>query len=301
MKKTSIQLEIDSSLAKKLNSLASKNFRTISGQVEYLIDKELKIERKEKDFEVMLKAHSAFTLIDGDLSPITEMRQVGLSDLKLYEREKNIVLNNTLNFLAGKPAQNTLLFGDKGTGKSATVQAIACELSDSPLRIVELKKRQLHELDSLTAMLHTACKNYKFIIFIDDLTLSSDSGDYSDFKTALDGSLGGYNNVLIYATSNRRNIVKESASDRDNDVHLNDVRQEQTSLVERFGLTVNFMKPGKKEFFEILAGILDDRAIEYDNAELMLRAEQFCLERGGRSCRVAKQLADIIECELPRR
>lgn len=245
----------------------------------------------------IFSSYSAFKWRDEELEPITALNEIKLSDLKNYELQRNQVVENTLAFLDGFPANNVLLYGDRGTGKSSTVHAVLNEYKSRGLRMIEISKSDIEELSLIREKIY-GCP-LKFIIFIDDLSFDSREDSFGELKAALEGSLSGrQKNVLIYATSNRRHLIRESFSDRENDVHLNDTIQEELSLSERFGLSVCFLNPDKKEYLEITEKIAKDRGIKTETDELLNAAENWARRRGGRSPRVAKQFVDYIQaCE----
>lgn len=229
---------------------------------------------------------------NGTLVPAANPDSTRLSDLIDYERERKIIIDNTRALLAGKPAANILLTGDAGTGKSSTVKAVGNELFSEGLRIIEVRKDQLSFIPSL---LNTLSDNpLKFVLFIDDLSFLKDDDNFNALKAVLEGSVSAKSpNVVIYATSNRRHIIKENFSDRDGDeVHRNDTMQELVSLSERFGIHVTFSKPTKAIYLKIVHHLADECGIEMDGSELDLLAERFALERGNRSARLAKQFID---------
>ena len=205
-----------------------------------------------------------------------------------------IILDNTRALLDGKPAANILLTGDAGTGKSSTVKAVVNELYRDGLRIIEVKKEQLHEI---SAVLDALSENpLKFILFIDDLSFQKDDDNFSALKAVLEGSVSAKSrNVVVYATSNRRHLVKEKFSDREgDDVHFNDTMQEIISLSERFGIQITFNRPDKKTYLDIVHHLADSKGIKYDSDELDNAAERFALGRGTRSARAAKQFVDSL-------
>lgn len=237
--------------------------------------------------------HRMFYL-DGDkrIVPVQSPDSTRLSSLVDYEREQRIILDNTRALLAGRPAANILLTGDAGTGKSSTVKAVVNELSTDGLRIIEVRKDQLH---SIAWLLGELSENpLKFIIFIDDLSFQKDDDNYSALKAVLEGSVSARSqNVVIYATSNRRHIVKEKFSDRDgDDVHRNDTMQELVSLSERFGIQITFKRPDKQIYLDIVRHLAAEAGVNIAEDELDALAEQFALARGGRSARAAKQFVD---------
>ena len=228
----------------------------------------------------------------GDIVPVLHPDKTVLSDLIDYERERQIVIDNTRALLAGKPAANILLTGDAGTGKSSTIKAVANALWNEGLRIVEVRKDQLR---SIPKVLNELSSNpLKFVLFIDDLSFLKDDDNFNALKAVLEGSVTSKsNNVVIYATSNRRHIIKEKFSDREgDDVHRNDTMQELISLSERFGIHVTFSKPNKETFLHIVHHLAKEYGIEMPTDELDGLAERFALERGGRSARLAKQFIE---------
>jgi predicted AAA+ superfamily ATPase len=231
---------------------------------------------------------------DGTLEPITSADRISLDRFVGYKEERQKVLGNTEAFLSGRPAANILLYGDAGTGKSSTVKAIVNEYFDRGLRLIELRKDQLHALPYVMGKISE--NPLKFIIFIDDLSFNQNDDNFSMLKAALEGSASAKaKNAIIYATSNRRHIIKEVFSDRDgDDVHRNDTMQENLSLSERFGLTVLFAKPDKKLYTEIVKELAARSHIEMDENELIIKAEAFALRRGNRSARCAEQFIDSL-------
>ena len=224
--------------------------------------------------------------------PVINPDQTHLSSLIDYKREQQIILDNTVALLEGKPAANILLTGDAGTGKSSTVKAVVNELHDRGLRILEVRKEQLHAIPAILDELNT--NPLKFILFIDDLSFQKDDDNFSALKAILEGSVSAKSrNVVIYATSNRRHLVKESFSGRDgDDVHRNDTMQEVISLSERFGIQVTFQKPNKETYLGIVRHLAEEKGITMDAGELDMLAERYALGRGGRSARAATQFID---------
>lgn len=235
----------------------------------------------------------AFTLKNGKLVPIKNPDPQRLSQLSGYELERSKVINNTLALLNNKPAANVLLYGDAGTGKSSTVKAVVNEYKNNGLRLVELNKSQLPELPDV---IEKIAKNpLKFIIFIDDVSFSSDDDNFSSLKAVLEGSATAKtSNIAIYATSNRRHLVKEKFSDREgDDMHVADTREELISLSERFGLKVAFLKPDKENYLKIVENLAKENGIEVTD-ELLMGAEAFALRRNGRSGRAAKHYIQSV-------
>lgn len=231
---------------------------------------------------------------NGAITPVLHPDKTALLDLVGYERERGIVIDNTKALLAGKPATNILLTGDAGTGKSSTVKAVANALWGEGLRIIEMRKDQLRIIPKILDEL--SGNPLKFVLFIDDLSFLKDDDNFNALKAVLEGSVTAKSaNVVIYATSNRRHIIKESFSDREgDDVHRNDTMQELVSLSERFGIHITFSKPNKQTFLHIVHHLARESGIDMPTDELDLLAERFALERGGRSARLARQLIDGI-------
>ena len=229
---------------------------------------------------------------DSRIIPVLNPDQTRLASLIDYKREQQIILDNTIALLEGKPAANILLSGDAGTGKSSTVKAVVNELADRGLRILEVRKEQLHAIPAILDELNT--NPLKFILFIDDLSFQRDDDNFSALKAILEGSVSAKSrNVVIYATSNRRHLVKESFSSRDgDDVHRNDTLQEQLSLSERFGIQVTFQKPTKQVYLGIVHHLAKEKGVQMEEAELDMLAERYALGRGGRSARAATQFID---------
>lgn len=240
--------------------------------------------------------YKAFIWRDGDIQPVLHPDRIDMDSFTGYEIQRDMVVNNTKSFIEGKSCNNCLLYGDKGTGKSSTVKAIANEFRKDGLRIVEIPKERLIDFPILVDKI--AALPMKFIIFIDDLSFQKQDQSYTTLKAVLEGGLAARpDNALIYATSNRRHIVKESFSDRtDDDVNTRDNMQESLSLSDRFGLAVCYSIPTKKEFVDIVIALARQRGIDMSDEELEMGAERFALSRGGRSPRCAKQYVESLFC-----
>ncbi len=245
-------------------------------------------------YGIYAKYHMFYVNSENHIVPVRNPDRTRLSSLVDYEREKKIIVDNTVALLEGKPAANILLTGDAGTGKSSTVKAVVNELHDRGLRILEVRKEQLHEIPGVLDELNS--NPLKFILFIDDLSFQKDDDNFSALKAILEGSVSAKSqNVVIYATSNRRHLVKETFSDRDgDDIHRNDTMQEIISLSERFGIQITFQKPNKQTYLDIVRHLADERGVQYDPAQLETEAERFALGRGGRSARAANQFVDSL-------
>lgn len=287
-------------------SLTSKDFAAHMGYEGTLADfdsekadlyKEYKtrLESIEKYGYGIFTSNCMFSVTDnGAVVPVATADDTTIDDFIGYKEERQKVINNTLAFLQGRPAANILLYGDAGTGKSSTVKAVANHFFDEGLRLVEIRKTQLLLLPKVMAEIS---KNpLKFIIFIDDLSFNQNDDNFSMLKATLEGSAcARAKNSVIYATSNRRHIIKESFGDREGgDIHRNDTVQETLSLSERFGLTVLFAKPEKKLYLEIVNELAQRNGITMDKAELEIKAEAFALNRGYRSARCAEQFIDSL-------
>ncbi len=243
----------------------------------------------------IFSSYSMFRLADGGIiEPIVSADKTTMDKFVGYEEERERVVANTEAFIEGKPAANTLLCGDAGTGKSSTVKAVANAFFDRGVRLIELRKDQL---SSLPYVMGKVSENpLKFIIFIDDLSFNKSDDNFSMLKAALEGSASARaDNAIIYATSNRRHIIKESFGDREgNDVHRNDTLQETLSLSERFGLVVLFQKPNKQLYLDIVHRLADRAGLTLDRQKLDIDAEAFALRRGNRSARCAEQFIDSL-------
>ena len=236
-----------------------------------------------------------FRVSGEEILPVKSADSTSLTEFVGYEEERRRVFENTRALCEGRPAANVLLCGDAGTGKSSTVKACANYFADYGVRLIELRKDQLFSLSYIMGRI--AENPLKFIIFIDDLSFNKNDDCFSMLKAALEGSASAKaNNAVIYATSNRRHIVKESFSDREgsDDIHHSDTVQELMSLSDRFGLTVYFEKPSKALYLEIIHSLARKNGIELDLKELDVKAEAFALSRGSRSPRAAEQFISSL-------
>ncbi len=243
----------------------------------------------------IFSTHGMFRLSEErTIEPILSADKTQIEKFIGYEAERGKVMENTRAFVAGKSAANVLLYGDAGTGKSSTVKAVANAFYGEGVRLIELRKDQLSLLPFVMGKI--AGNPLKFIIFIDDLSFNRSDDHFSMLKAALEGSASAKaENAVIYATSNRRHIIKENFSDRDgDDVHVNDTLQETLSLSERFSLTVLFAKPDKKLYLEIVERLAERVSLAMPKAELFERAEAFALKKGNRSARCAEQFIESL-------
>lgn len=256
-----------------------------------------------KDFGVgKLGLHKAFRLEHRrsddqvEIVPINRIAHVHLDDLVGYDLAKKKLTDNTEAFLAGKPANNCLLYGDAGTGKSTCIKAILNQYYDQGLRIIEVYKHQFQDLNDVIAQIKN--RHYKFIIYMDDLSFEEFEIEYKYLKAVIEGGLERKpENVLIYATSNRRHLIRETfrdKADRDEELHTNDTVQEKLSLVARFGVTIYFGSPDKKEFQEIVRVLAERGGIDMPEDQLLLEANKWELAHGGLSGRTAQQFIDYL-------
>ena len=254
-----------------------------------------------KEFGVgKLGLHKAFR-IDGTVTParivpITNIAHVHLDDLVGYEIAKKKLIDNTEAFVQGRPANNCLLFGDAGTGKSSSIKGILNQYYDQGLRIIEAYKHQFKDLNDIIAQMKN--RNYKFIIYMDDLSFEEFEIEYKYLKAVIEGGLEKKpDNILIYATSNRRHLVREKFSDKEerrDDLHSSDTVQEKLSLVARFGVSIFFCAPDKKQFQNIVKTLAERHQVEMPEEELLLEANKWELQHGGLSGRTAQQFIDYL-------
>ena len=231
-----------------------------------------------------------------EIVPITNIAHVNLDDLVGYESQKQKLIDNTEAFIYGRPANNCLLFGEAGTGKSSSIKAILNRYYDQGLRIIEVYKHQFKDLNDVIAQIKN--RNYRFIIYMDDLSFEEFEVEYKYLKAVIEGGLEKKpENVLIYATSNRRHLVKESFNDRndyDEDLHSSDTKQEKLSLFSRFGVSIYFPSPEKKEYNHIVKELASRYGIDMPEDELVLEANKWEIAHGGLSGRTASQFIDYL-------
>ena len=269
----------------------------------------------EKEFKVILTQfykefgvgklglHKAFRVEHPEheevqIVPITNIAHVHLDDLVGYENAKKKLIDNTKAFVEGKKANNCLLFGDAGTGKSSSIKAILNQYYDQGLRMIEVYKHQFQDLNDVIAQIKN--RNYKFIIYMDDLSFEEFEIEYKYVKAVIEGGLEKKpDNILIYATSNRRHLVREKSSDKleimdDDDLHSSDTVQEKLSLVYRFGVRIYYGAPSKKEFQTIVKALAERNGIIMPEDELLLEANKWELSHGGLTGRTAQQFIDHL-------
>ena len=254
-----------------------------------------------KEFGVgKLGLHKAFRIVHNEegvkIVPITRIAHVYLEDLVGYENAKQKLIDNTEAFIKGKRANNCLLFGDAGTGKSSSIKAILNKYYDQGLRVIEVYKHQFQDLNEVIAQVKN--RNYKFIIYMDDLSFEDFEIEYKYLKAVIEGGLERKpDNILIYATSNRRHLVREKFSDKEDrrdDLHSSDTVQEKLSLVNRFGVQIFFCAPSKKEFQNIVKTLAEKNHVVMEEDELLLEANKWELSHGGLSGRTAQQFVDYL-------
>lgn len=251
----------------------------------------------------MFGLNKAFRISSGENNtvkflPINNMEKVMLSDLIGYEIQKKKLVDNTKAFVEGRKANNVLLFGDSGTGKSTSIKAVVNEFYDQGLRMIEIYKHQFKDLSNVIASIKN--RNYKFIIYMDDLSFEEFEIEYKFLKAVIEGGVETKpDNILIYATSNRRHLIKETWNDRNDmeqeaGMHRSDTMQEKLSLVNRFGVTINFSKPSQKEYFNIVIKLARKSGITLSDEELCAEANKWELSHGGISGRTAQQFINYV-------
>lgn len=244
--------------------------------------------------------HKAFRVEHGskglEIVPINKIPHVHLDDLVGYEIAKKKLIENTEAFVEGRKANNCLLYGDAGTGKSTSIKAILNQYYDRGLRMIEVYKHQFQDLNNIIGQVKN--RNYKFIIYMDDLSFEEFETDYKYLKAVIEGGLERKpENILIYATSNRRHLVRETfrdKADRDEELHTSDTVQEKLSLAARFGVSIYFGKPDKKQFQEIVRQLAAKSELQITEEELLLEANKWELAHGGMSGRTARQFVDYL-------
>ena len=288
--------------------------KNVSEKVQHLSEKLAEAEDENAFFDLvtdfykaygvgMFGLNKAFRIIEGDhatvqFNAINNMDRVMLSDLVGYEIQKKKLVDNTRAFVEGKKANNVLLFGDSGTGKSTSIKAIVNEFYDQGLRMIEIYKHQFKDLSAVISQIKN--RNYKFIIYMDDLSFEEFEIEYKFLKAVIEGGVETKpENILIYATSNRRHLIKETWSDRDdvkneNGMHKSDTMEEKLSLVNRFGVTINYSKPSQKEYFAIAVELAKRNGVKMSEEQICAEANKWELSHGGISGRTAQQFANYL-------
>ncbi len=247
----------------------------------------------ETGFGIFAK-YSAFTVeADGQLIGIRAHNVRKLGNMYSYDGERKKVLANTAALVEGRPACNVLLYGDAGTGKSSTVKAVADHFSSRGLRLIELPKNRIALIPQIVK--HLANNPLKFILFIDDVIFSPDDPDFCLLKTVMDGDSAGIApNIAVYVTSNHRHLVKESAVERSGAVSETDHIQSALALASRFGITVTFLKPERRDYENIVCSMAEVKGLSFDRERLLIKAEAYALRNGGRTPRTARQFIDLV-------
>ncbi len=290
------------------NKNVSEKIIALSAQLEKAADENAFFECVTafyRDFGVgMFGLNKAFRIKDRadgaiEFLPINNMDKVMLDDLVGYELQKKKLVDNTRAFVEGSKANNVLLFGDSGTGKSTSIKAIVNEFYPQGLRMIEIYKHQFKDLSNVIARIKN--RNYKFVIYMDDLSFEEFEIEYKFLKAVIEGGVETKpDNILIYATSNRRHLIKETWNDRsdvevDNGMHRSDTMEEKLSLVNRFGVTINFSKPSQKEYFNIVLELAHRQGIHMPDEELRAEANKWELSHGGISGRTAQQFVNYLD------
>ena len=289
------------------NRNVSEKVQSISKSIEQAVDEDGIFDIVTAFYKAygvgMFGLNKAFRIVNtpaGDIEfvPINNTEDVRLDDLIGYEIQKKKIVDNTESFVEGRKANNALLFGDSGTGKSTTIKAIINEYYDRGLRMIEIYKHQFQDLSRVISMIKN--RNYRFVIYMDDLSFEEFEIEYKYLKAVIEGGLEiKPDNVLIYATSNRRHLIKETWSDRNdmetaNGMHRSDTMQEKLSLVNRFGVTISYSKPSQKEYFNIVTQLAKREGIRMDEQELLAEANKWELSHGGISGRTAQQFINYL-------
>ena len=293
------------------NKNVSEKVQAVSGKIELAKD-------ENEIFDIVTDFYKAYgvgmfglnkafrikSMPDGvEFLPINNTEKVMLSDLIGYEIQKQKLIDNTEAFVEGRAANNCLLFGDSGTGKSTSIKAILNEYYDRGLRMIEIYKHQFKDLSNIIAQIKN--RNYRFIIYMDDLSFEEFEIEYKFLKAVIEGGMETKpDNVLIYATSNRRHLIRETWSDRsdmsNDELHRSDTMQEKLSLVARFGVTINYSKPTKKEFNNIVVELAKRYPeIQLTEEELMAKANMWEMSHGGVSGRTAQQFINYLAGKTP--
>ncbi len=270
-----------------------------SEKLDFAAEFEKRMERLSVTGYGQYARHTMFRVVNGEVIPVRTPDRTDVDQLIGYERERQELLDNTQALLRGLPAANALLIGDAGTGKSSSVKAVANLLAPQGLRLIEVPKAELFSIPAV--MEHLRDNPLKFVLFIDDLSFEKNDDAFSAMKAILEGSVSvKAPNTVIYATSNRRHLVKESFSDREgDDIHRGDTIQDTIALSDRFGLTILFTRPNKELYLRIVRELAKAKGIAWTDG-LDVRACAFALRRGGMTPRAAEQFTDSILANMPR-
>lgn len=239
--------------------------------------------------------YRSFKYQNGEIVPIKQPNPIAVDNLFCYESQREEIINNTKAFLTEKYASDAVLYGDAGTGKSSTVKAVAKLFEKDGLRLVELPKNEINNLNHAFEILSQV--PMKFVLFIDDFSFESNDEQIDSLKSVLENATaGGRKNIIIYVTSNSRHMIKETLSDCSDEDFSSDIIAEQISLSERFGLRVLFDKPNETEFIKIAQELANMSGIVMDEERFKIEIEKFALKNGGRSARLARQFVDSLDC-----
>lgn len=297
-------VEGELAIFQQLSDLTPDKLRALMGYVGYLPAYDTESLDFASEFEARMGSirsagygqyarHTMFRVVNGEIRPVHTPDRTSVEDLVGYELQRGQLLENTKALLRGLPAANALLVGDAGTGKSSSIKAVTNLLAPQGLRLIEVPKAELSHIPAI--MEHLRDNPLKFILFIDDLSFEKNDDNFSAMKAILEGSVSvKAPNTVIYATSNRRHLVKESMSDRDgDDIHINDTIQDTVALSDRFGLTILFTKPPRALYLRIVHELAAKKGIP-ETPDLETRACAFALRRGGMTPRAAEQFTDSI-------
>ncbi len=299
------------------NAGEASEYAGMSGSIICEIREKLAGASTDEEFKAIFDAHyemrgigdfaftDAFRIVENgqsfEFKPIRATEKVSFSDMVGYESQKRELIRNTEAFIEGRPANNVLLYGDSGAGKSTSVKALINEYSDRGLRVIEIHKHQFRCISEVLKRVKT--RNYRFVLFIDDLSFEDFEIEYKYLKAVIEGGLEiKPDNVLIYATSNRRHLIKETFADRNDmqhieEIHRSDTIEEKTSLSSRFGVQIYYPSPDRMEYHEVVRVLALKAGIDMDDAELFRQADAWDIRHGGASCRAARQFVDYLASE----
>lgn len=294
------------SILQELSEISAQSIKDLIGYKGFLPDWETTLFDFSYDYQERIHKlphtgygiyakYTTFHLSGGNIVPVKHPDAQKLEELFGYEREQALIIKNTESLISGGGASNMLLYGDAGTGKSSTIKAVCNHYASRGLRLVEVKKNELFRIPYIVEEL--SANPLKFVIFIDDLSFTSNDDNFSALKAILEGSVSTCGkNIAIYATSNRRHLVKETMGERAGDeLHVNDTLQETMSLAARFGLTITYQRPDKEEYLSIVKNLAREYEVEMPEKELFRKAEAHALRCSGRSPRVAKQFIELLK------
>ncbi|MDD5824090.1 MAG: ATP-binding protein [Firmicutes bacterium] len=298
------------------NSKPASEYSGAAGEMITAMREKLIASKSTAEFKAIFDAHyesrgtgdfaycDAFRLVSAEggnklkFKPIRATEKVSFADMIAYESQIGELKRNTEAFVEGRPANNVLLYGDSGSGKSTSVKALINEYSSRGLRIIEIHKHQFKCISEVLKRVKT--RNYRFILYIDDLSFEEFEIEYKYLKAVIEGDLEiKPENVLIYATSNRRHLIKETFADRKDmehigEIHRSDTIEEKTSLSTRFGVQIYYPSPARQEYHAIVRDLASKAGVEMDEAELFVKADAWEIRHGGVSCRTARQFVDYL-------